>query len=826
MERLYQYLWKSGVAGNSFRLTDGRLLQVLDPGRLNNDAGPDFFNAKVKVNGTEWAGNVEIHVKASDWLRHGHDNDPAYDSVMLHVVAVNDFQPRRSDGNLIPQLEIVMPTAFYSAYASLESKIKAIRCANRIKELPPLVVTDWLETLAIERLQTKARRVADTLAATGYDWDQTLFIVLARALGFGLNGDPFEMTARSLPLKFIFRHSDSIQQTEALLFGQAGMLDPSLHPSDPYYQGLCREYRFLGRKYGLQPIPPGMWKLSRSRPQNFPHRRLAMLAAMLVRGLPSVKNLCNAASDPDALADLLSVELSGYWSSHAGFGGLETSVPTRLSRASLDLLMINAVAPLVYAYGSYRGEPEMAEAALDLLYTLPAEKNSLIRQWDSLGLRSNSALRSQALLHLRSAYCDTHKCLYCRFARALLKKEARAGYLTPTLFSPVARKSILVAMDSFKGCLSSGEAGEAVARGVRYRLGEAGVAADLSMIQMADGGEGMTAAIAEAVEGEWHNVVTYGPDGDRVHTRWYHTPSDSTAWIEVASAAGLTLLPQDALLPLDTSTFGVGLMMADAAASGVKRIVLGLGGSATTDAALGIIQALGFRLIDNKGDIIPFPACGRDMTKLKEILPPEPDKSLWPNECTLVLACDVDAPMYGPKGAARVFSRQKGASEEEVALLDEGLRNVAGCLKRMVPGFRPESAGYGAAGACGATLCALLGAEIASGADIVLDAVADSKPEGFFQDFDLMITGEGASDRQTLMGKVPVKVLGRVTADCRSVLLSGVIDSPEIFLDAGFSEAKSINNPEIEKVCMPTANPLERAVAKLRLEKAAERYCM
>lgn len=424
MERLYQYLWKSAVAGKKFHLVDGRPLDVLDPGRLNNDSGPDFFNAKLRIDGIEWIGNVEIHVKASDWVRHGHDGDMAYDSIVLHVVAVNDFNPRRADGSLIPQLELVMPQSFYHAYASLEADIKAVRCERYLGDLSPLAVTDWLESLAIERIQSRSDRVMEIHRSTGCDWDQTFFVVLARSFGFGLNGDPFELTARSIPLKFIYRHGDSLGQIEALLFGQAAMLDPALHPADTYYQGLCREYLFLARKYGISPIPPGMWKYARSRPQNFPHRRLAFLAALLARGLPSVRKLGSGVTGPDDLVSLFSVELTGYWTSHFCFGSGVSDAPVRLTRASLYLLLINAVAPVVYAYGCHRGDLDLAEKAVDLLSSLPAEKNSIIRQWENAGLHCDNALRSQALLHLRSAYCDAHKCLFCRFARQVLGKYA------------------------------------------------------------------------------------------------------------------------------------------------------------------------------------------------------------------------------------------------------------------------------------------------------------------------------------------------------------------------------------------------------------------
>lgn len=821
MERLYQYLWKSGIAGKKFKLTDGRRLDVLDPGRLNNDAGPDFFNAKLLIDGTEWVGNVEIHVKASDWLRHGHDKDKAYDSVVLHVVAVNDYNPTRPDGQRIPQLELVMSQAFYATYATLEQDIKALRCERYLDRLSPITVTDWLESLAVERLQSKASRVEKTYELTGNDWDQTLFVTLARAFGFGLNGDPFEITARSLPLKYVYRHGDSLLQIEALLFGQAGMLDPSLYPYDIYYQNLCREYLFLGRKYGLSPIPPGMWKYSRSRPQNFPHRRLAFLAALLMRGLPSIKRLSELCNDPEALAPQLSAGLSGYWATRYSFGAPECSAPTNLSRGSLQLLMINAVAPVVYSYGWNRGETELTEKALDLLYLLPGEKNSIIRQWENAGLKSGSALRSQALLHLRSDYCDARKCLYCRFAYQLLHGEVK-GSISRTLFDPIENRDVLVAMDSFKECLSSREAGLNVASGVREALSAYGISGDIKVMTMADGGEGMTEAIADAISGKWMVSKVMGPDGMMTTGIWYMT-DDHTAYIEMAAAAGLMLVAAEQRDPMNATTYGVGMMIADALKQNVKRIIIGLGGSATTDAGLGALQALGFRLLDKYGDEMKAPAGGADMERLGRIEYPEGEMNQLIKNCRFELGCDVDAPMNGPQGAAFVFAPQKGASPGQVARLDLGLKNVARCLKELSAGFNADLPGGGAAGACGATFATLLEAEIKSGADITLDAQANASndPEGFYAGFDIMVTGEGASDRQTLMGKVPAKVLERMDGDCHSLLLAGKISDRELFLKEGFNDARSINSEEIEKECCPGEDPLNPKVAADRLKVAA-----
>lgn len=410
--------------GRTLRECGGAEIAVVDPGRLNTDAGPDFFNSKIKVDGTEWAGNVEIHVKASDWIRHDHQNDPAYDSIILHVVGVSDRRIHRSDGSLIPQVEVTMPEGFFRTYSSLESDLYAIRCARQLPDISALTITDWLESLSVERIQNKAARVMEVFRNCGSDWQQTCFVILARALGFGLNGDPFEMLARSVPLRILHHHSDNPLQLQAILFGQAAMLDSSCHIFDEYYQLLCREYYFLARKYGLRPMRGALWKYARTRPQNFPHRRIAFLAKACENGFSLLSAILSAKDDEEKLREIFAWKLEGYWHSHFSFDVEAKASADTLSRSSVTLLIINVVAPLIYAYGARIGDPDLAEKALDLLSSLPPENNGIIRDWEQYGLRAGDALRSQALLHLRKEYCDPRKCLFCRFGHSLLSKSA------------------------------------------------------------------------------------------------------------------------------------------------------------------------------------------------------------------------------------------------------------------------------------------------------------------------------------------------------------------------------------------------------------------
>lgn len=422
MEKLYHYLWKYRMFGRPLRLTTGESVTILDPGLHNNDAGPDFFNSKLKIENQEWAGNVEIHIKSSDWYRHGHHLDSSYDSVVLHAVGIADGNVSRTDGTVIPQMEMTMPASFFHTVGSLLSDMDGVRCGTRLSSVAPLTLTDWLETLAIERIQSKGTRLYEVYQASGCDWEQASFIFLARALGFGLNSDPFEMLARTLPLKYIKRHADNILQIEALLFGQAGMLDTSIHIFDEYYQLLCREYFFLARKYGLRPLRNDIWKYARTRPQNFPHRRIAFLAKMVHEGVSFPSSLLDNRNDMEQLRNLFRFDLEGYWLSHSDFDLEARFSSSRLSEASIDLLLINFVAPLFYTFGSSRGDCELAEKALDILSSLQPEKNTVIRMWTGYGLECRDAMRSQALLHLRKEYCDRRKCLDCRIGHSLMRR--------------------------------------------------------------------------------------------------------------------------------------------------------------------------------------------------------------------------------------------------------------------------------------------------------------------------------------------------------------------------------------------------------------------
>ncbi len=403
--------------------TDGRPLRVIDPGRLNTDAGPDFFNASVKIGDETWHGNVEMHVRTSDWHRHGHSADRAYDSVVLHVVAVDDDCVRRPDGSVIPQAVMDIGSGARERYMAMgRGADTGLPCATGLKTIPGIYITDWLTALAVERVFSKSERVAAIAEATGGNWEEAAYITFARALGFGLNSEPFELTARSLPLNTLLKHRDNPLAVEAMIFGQAGLIPDPAIDEDPYVEALRQEYRFMAAKFSLH-SPKPQWKLARTRPQNLPHRRLALLARKVADGFGLMGDLA-AAGSVERVRDLFSVAPEGFWATHFTFAPSQAETfPAALGRQAVDSLIINVAVPLLHARAASRGDDAAMERALDLLASLPPEDNSLVRLFTEAGIPCGDAFASQALVELRREYCEKKKCVYCRFGRRLLAKS-------------------------------------------------------------------------------------------------------------------------------------------------------------------------------------------------------------------------------------------------------------------------------------------------------------------------------------------------------------------------------------------------------------------
>ncbi|MBD5366099.1 MAG: DUF2851 family protein [Bacteroides sp.] len=427
MEKLMQYLWQHKLQIKPRMSTvDGKTLQVIDPGRLNTDSGPDFFNAKIKIDGQLWVGNVEIHVRASDWFKHGHDKDRAYDSVILHVVGVSDRGIRMPDGRQLPQLLLPCNPDFASQYTHMvsSSASESIPCKKALGELDRLHVSDWLGTMGFERMQMKVDRILDLLDSLSGDWEEAAYITLARALGFNTNSEPFERLARSMPLRYLRKHADFPLIIEAMLLGQSGLLDTA--PADNIYATrLINEYKFMAVKFELH-RPDIQWKMSRMRPANLPHRRIALLAHLLTSRNSLLSNIL-AIETPEQASEFFNRPLDGYWRHAYTFNcikGDEATTPIALSRTSVITLMINVVAPLMYAWGQVSGDHRHMDRAVSLLESLPAEHNKYTLIFEHAGIDIKNALESQALIQVKRSYCDAGKCLYCRVGHRMLSHAA------------------------------------------------------------------------------------------------------------------------------------------------------------------------------------------------------------------------------------------------------------------------------------------------------------------------------------------------------------------------------------------------------------------
>ena len=426
MEELMQYVWLHRLwPPGTMTTNDGRPVAVIDVGRLNRDSGPDFFNAKVRIGEETWCGNVEIHVRASDWHRHGHDGDPAYDSVILHVVQTDDCAIRVSDGRELPQIVLSCARDFSQRYAEfVNNPANTLACAREIREMTPVMIRDWLDAMAFERLYAKAETILGRVERFGGDWEQAAFVTLARALGAGINGDAFERIGQSLPLRLIYKHADSLLSLEALIFGQSGLLEDA---QGPYPEQLRREYAFLADKFSLRAPEGILWHFSRMRPTSFPHRRLAALAMMLHRpeGFPLLQHLLDCA-DEDAARELFRFDLTGFWTSHFNFAGTgSASRPAALGAATVDMLIINVVAPMMMAYSMHVSDDELGERAVAILERLPGERNRYTADFIAAGVPCPNALTSQAMVQVHTQYCDVRKCLYCRLGHRLLAAKVK-----------------------------------------------------------------------------------------------------------------------------------------------------------------------------------------------------------------------------------------------------------------------------------------------------------------------------------------------------------------------------------------------------------------
>lgn len=429
MEQLLHYVWKHKLFPlTELSTTQGRRVEVIDPGLHNSNAGPDFFNAKVKINGMLWVGNIEIHDKASDWVLHGHDKDERYDNVILHVCGCVDAEVMNSKGEYLTQMVLSVPDSVINNYKELLSVDQYPPCYQIIPSLARLTVHAWMSALQTERLSQKTEAIEERVKRCNGDWENAYFVTLARNFGFGINGDAFEEWALHIPLHAVDHHRDDLFQIEAIFMGQAGLLELDTIPeryqkdalNDGYFAKLRKEYQYLAHKFGLKPMDYKLWRFLRLRPQNFPHIRISQLACLYHQRRASLSQLLETYSVKDA-KEVLATAVTPYWETHYTFGSTSVRNDKNLSLFSLNLLCINTVVPILFAYGRHRGEEKYCDRAFDFLEQLKPENNYIIRLWQQCGLVVENAGDSQALIQLKKEYCDKKECLRCRFGYEYLK---------------------------------------------------------------------------------------------------------------------------------------------------------------------------------------------------------------------------------------------------------------------------------------------------------------------------------------------------------------------------------------------------------------------
>jgi hypothetical protein len=404
-------IWKYGLFDRTSLISDsGENVEVIALGEHNAHAGPDFVNARIRIGNTLWAGNVEIHINASDWKKHHHQHDKAYDNVILQVVLNADQTTKRTNGTAIPTVALKFDSQLYANYTYLIGNKAWILCHGHIARIDPLILRSWLSSVMVERLESKTIFIDDLLEKYQYNWEEVFYILLARSFGFHMNADPFERTARSLPLLLLNRHKNNLFQLESLLFGQAGFL--SGEGRDEYESRLKAEYHHLRHKYELKPVDNPCWKFMRLRPVNFPTVRLAQFAALICTSTGLFRKVIET-EDLPSLIRLFSVSASTYWDNHYRFGAVTTARQKTLGTEASGALLINTVIPLVFFYGLKKGDDKLKTRAIELLSRMPAERNAVISRWGKAGVIAESALDSQALLELRSRYCQKKQCLKC-----------------------------------------------------------------------------------------------------------------------------------------------------------------------------------------------------------------------------------------------------------------------------------------------------------------------------------------------------------------------------------------------------------------------------
>ena len=419
-ERLLQFIWQFQYFNKHELSLEGEEKEqfyIIDPGRYNTHQGPDFLEARIKIGQAVWVGHIEIHIRSSDWEKHEHQLDRNYDNVILHVVWEND---KNMPGSRVPvfSLQDRIPKFLLQQYEELMKSLSFIPCGQKISTIHELIWCNWKEKLLVGRLQRKTAMIESYLQQCNMHWEEVFWWMIAKNFGITVNAEAFEAMARSIPVNLLSKHKNQLNQLEALLFGQTGMLLGKKF-TEAYPRMLQREYKFYQKKYKLKPIHEPV-HLLRMRPVNFPTIRLAQLAVLINESA----HLFSQIKETETVAELkkmLDVTANDYWHYHYLFDEETIFQPKKLGSQMAENIIINTMVPMVFAYGYFHKEQVYKDKAIRWLESINAEKNAIITRFDQCGIYNKTAFDSQAVIELKSQYCDQRRCLDCGVGNALLK---------------------------------------------------------------------------------------------------------------------------------------------------------------------------------------------------------------------------------------------------------------------------------------------------------------------------------------------------------------------------------------------------------------------
>ena len=420
-EDFLHYLWRyKRFDFLNLQTTDNQPVEIIEVGEHNQNAGPDFLNARLRIGETLWAGNVEMHLNSSEWLAHKHHEDRAYDNVILHVVMDEDkiIFDQNKERLACLVLKPYITENLLGTYQQLLHNAHWIPCQHHFFTVSDMVKSSWQSRLLIERLEEKISVFEEAFYKNKQHWEETFYQALAKNFGVKINDLPFELLAKSLPLLTLAKHKDNLFQIEALLFGQAGMLEEDFE--DDYPQRLQKEYNYLRKKLQIEPILASMWKFSKLRPGNFPTIRIAQFAMLVHQSVHLFSKIVETKNTKE-IQNLFDVKLSDYWNEHYVFDKSSKKISKTLGKDTVNLLIINTIAPFLFLYGKIKNEDAYKDNAINFLEELAPEKNTIIEGWQDLGLTPNSAAETQALIQLKNKYCNAQKCTQCAIGIAIMK---------------------------------------------------------------------------------------------------------------------------------------------------------------------------------------------------------------------------------------------------------------------------------------------------------------------------------------------------------------------------------------------------------------------